>query len=233
MFRKIGETNKVSGVIDELIYLEESKVLKVTVSLNGQWQGHASGQFAFLRFDHKEQGHPFTISSPWTNNGKIFFLIKGLGDYTKDLHKNLKIGQDIVVEGPYGKFNFDSGKSKQIWVAGGIGIAPFMSRIKELAKSDDAKNQDIDLFYSTDENDLTIVDKLKTAAEMANIRLHIIIPTRDGKLNFDRIKETVSKWREAEIWFCGPYKFGESLSKDAIADGISKDDFHQELFEIR
>lgn len=233
LFRKIGKTNKVSGVIDELIYLKENKVLKITIALNGQWPGHTSGQFAFLRFDTKEGGHPYTISSPWTNNGKIFFLVKSLGDYTKDLHRNLKLGQDVVVEGPYGAFNFNSGKSNQIWVAGGIGIAPFMSRIKELAKIKGDKKQNIDLFYSTDENDLAIVDKLNTAAEMGNIRLHVVIPSRDGRLNFDKIKEAVPKWREGDIWFCGPDKFGRSLKKDATASGIPKADFHQELYEIR
>ena len=44
-----------------------------------------------------------------------------------------RIGQPVTVEGPYGRFTFDDGAERQIWIGGGIGIAPFVARMKALA----------------------------------------------------------------------------------------------------
>ncbi len=233
LFRRIGHRRRVVGMIDEIVYLEPSDVLRVVIAFTDEWPGHEEGQFAFVTFDRKEGPHPFTISSPWKDQGKIFFLIKGLGDYTKDLQNKLKVGDYVEVEGPYGQFNFISEKERQIWVAGGIGVAPFVARLKALAMAADKKEKEIDFFYTSNEMDETLIGKLKKGAGEAKIHLHLIQPAKDGRLDFKRICELVPKWQLADIWFCGPAGFGEALKKDAIANGMSTDDFHQELFEMR
>ncbi len=233
LFRRIGIRRRVVGMIDELVLLEEGDVLRVVISFKDEWPGHKEGQFAFVTFDDKEGAHPFTISSPWINNGKIFFLIKGLGDYTKVLRNKLKVGDYAEVEGPYGEFNFNSGKERQIWVAGGIGVAPFVARLKALARAEDKQEKEIDFFYTNNEMDELLIGRLRKGAEQAKINLHLIQPAKDGRLDFKRICELVPEWQLADIWFCGPAGFGEALKKDAIASGMSADDFHQELFEMR
>ena len=52
------------------------------------------------------------------------FSIKGLGDYTRRLPKQLFPGQMVTVEGPYGRFDFRGDCPRQLWLAGGIGITP-------------------------------------------------------------------------------------------------------------
>jgi predicted ferric reductase len=39
----------------------------------------------------------------------------------------------VTVEGPYDRFDFEDGKRRQIWVGAGIGITPFIVRMKQLA----------------------------------------------------------------------------------------------------
>ena len=65
------------GVIDELLRYTDNRVLKVGLALKDRWPGHEAGQFAFVTFNPAEGPHPFTISSAWHNDGKMFFLIKG------------------------------------------------------------------------------------------------------------------------------------------------------------
>lgn len=233
LFRRIGRTRRVVGVVDEVVYLEDGDVLKVVIEFKEQWPGHAAGQFAFVTFDRKEGPHPFTISSPWTNNGKLFFLVKGLGDYTQGLHSRLNIGDFVEVEGPYGQFDFDSGRPRQIWIAGGIGIAPFVARAKQLAEDGGDSGAAVDVFYSTSDTDELMLDRLTSSCAAAGINLHLIVPKRDGHLDFQRITEEVPAWREADFWFCGPTTFGAQLRKDACAAGTLPGDFHQELFEMR
>jgi predicted ferric reductase len=148
------------------------------------------------------------------------------------LPETLKEGDLVTVEGPYGRFEFNNKKPRQIWVAGGIGIAPFVARIKALMKKPDGKM--IDLFYSASEpEDQQFLDRLRTASSEANVRLHVLVPAKDGRLNAERICQMVPEWKEADFWFCGPAGFGQSLRDDLVASGLSSDDFHQELFDMR
>ncbi len=231
LFRKVGYSRRAVGVIEELVHHEDNRVLKVAVALKDRWPGHEAGQFAFVTFDPAEGPHPFTISSSWHGDGKMFFLIKGLGDYTMTLPGALKVGDFVKVEGPYGRFDFASSKPCQIWVAGGIGITPFIARMKALR--DKADGRTVDLFYSTSSPDEGFIAKVRDAAEEAKVRLHVLVPKKDGRLNAERICQTVPDWKDADLWFCGPAGFGRQLQRRFAAKGLATDDFHQELFDMR
>ncbi|MEC9342981.1 MAG: ferric reductase-like transmembrane domain-containing protein, partial [Pseudomonadota bacterium] len=97
------------------------------------------GQFAFLSFSEPglREPHPFTIAG-MEEDGTIRFAIKPLGDYTTRLRKMATVGDRIQVEGGYGRFIHARGGDKQVWLAGGIGITPFLAMADSL-KSDHGK----------------------------------------------------------------------------------------------
>ena len=231
LFRKVGFSRRAVGVIEELVRHPDNRVLKVALALRDRWSGHEAGQFAFVTFDPIEGPHPYTISSAWNGDGKMFFLIKGIGDYTETLPEALRVGDLVTVEGPYGRFDFSGDKSRQIWVAGGIGITPFIARLQALANQADGKT--IDLFYSTSAPDEGFISRVRQRAEAAGVRLHVLVATKDGRLNAERICQAVPEWQSADLWFCGPAGFGQALREDFTAKGLSPDDFHQELFDMR
>ncbi|MGH2805926.1 MAG: ferredoxin reductase family protein, partial [Actinomycetota bacterium] len=90
-----------------------------------------------------EQFHPFSISStPGGRELKIVF--KEVGDYTHAM-RSLEPGTWARVEGPYGTFSYlNLSNERQVWIAGGIGITPFLSMARSL---DDPRFQ-IDFYYS-------------------------------------------------------------------------------------
>lgn len=231
LLRKVGQRRKVVGEIDELARYPDNQVLKVGVRFQGEWPGHQAGQFAFVTFDPAEGAHPFTISSGWTGDGRLFFLIKGLGDYTRQLPGLLHLGAPVIVEGPYGRFVFAQGKARQIWVAGGIGITPFIARMRALAAEPDGRA--VDLFYSTAAPDADFIARLQRDAEAAGVRLHVVASARDGRLDVARICAAVPEWAAADVWFCGPAAFGQALREGFTDKGLRPADFHQELFEMR
>ena len=231
LLRKVGQNRKVVGEIDELVRFPDNRVLKVGIRFRGCWPGHQAGQFAFVNFDPAEGPHPFTISSGWAGDGRMIFLIKGLGDYTERLPELLRIGDTVTVEGPYGRFAFASGKSRQIWVAGGIGITPFIARLKALAAAPDGRT--VDLFYSTAAPDEAFIARLRRDAQAAGVHLHVLASATDGRLDVPRICAAVPAWRDADLWFCGPAGFGQALREGFTALGLPPGDFHQELFEMR
>jgi predicted ferric reductase len=231
LFRRVGYTRRAVGEIEELQRHHANRVLKIAIKLKDRWSGHQAGQFAFVTLDPQEGAHPFTISSAWHDDGRLSFLVKGIGDYTRTLPDNVKIGDLVSVEGPYGRFDFSGSRPRQIWVAGGIGITPFIARLQALALRPDGKS--IDLFYCTSEPDEGFIDKVRRHAERANVRLHVLVSARDGRLNAERLCQTVPQWPTADIWFCGPAGFGQALREGLKARGLDTEHFHQELFEMR
>lgn len=233
LFGRIGVGRTANGVIEALTYYPELRVLETSIRMSGnRWKGHEAGQFAFVTSSKAEGAHPYTIASVWDpDDRRIVFITKALGDHTGRLHDTLKVGMPVSVEGPYGRFVFDDRHPHQIWIGAGIGITPFIARMKHLARS--PSSQKIALFHPTADFEQAAIDKLTADAEAAGVRLHVLVDAKDGLLDADRIRAAVPDWRSASIWFCGPPKFGEALRSDFVAHGLETSKFHQELFEMR
>ena len=231
LFGAVGRSRQAVAEVEAMSLPAGADVLQVDVRLKSRWAGHQAGQFAFVRFDASEGAHPFTITSPWTGDGRLVFLIKGLGDYTRQLPSLLKAGDLLRVEGPYGTFDFAGTHIRQVWVGGGIGITPFIARLQQLALHPDGKA--IDLFYTTATPRDGVVARLREAAQAVGARLHVMVDTVDGRLNAERLCAAVPGWRTADVWFCGPAAFGQALRHDLLAKGLPSRDFHQELFNLR
>ncbi|CAB3787893.1 Carnitine monooxygenase reductase subunit [Paraburkholderia ultramafica] len=226
LLRRVGHTRRAVGVIENLIHHRNNRVLGIVIKLKDRWLGHAAGQFAFVTFDPAEGPHPFTISSAWHDDGKLRFHIKGIGDYTERLPETLKPGDLVTVEGPYGTFDFRSGKPRQVWIAGGIGITPFLARMQARVRDQDERA--VDLFYSTNAPDQAFIDAVEQLATRGNVRLHVLVSGKDERLTAKRLCEIVPEWMSADVWFCGAAGFGRTLRRDLAARGL-----HQELFDMR
>ncbi|WP_340109679.1 ferric reductase-like transmembrane domain-containing protein [Pikeienuella sp. HZG-20] len=236
IFGRIGAGRRVAGEIVEMRTYPGVRSLETVIRLGAGWRGHQAGQFAFVTSNPVEGAHPYTIASAWSPDERTAaFVAKELGDHTTGLADRLKLGQRVTVEGPYGRFTFDDGLPRQIWIGAGIGITPFLARMKEMAtEAPDGVRPEIDLFHTTREVDEAALERLAGDARAAKIRLHLLIDARDGRLTGQRIRDEVAGWREASLWFCGPSKFGAALRADFAAQGFPVDErFHHELFELR
>lgn len=230
--RQIGRSRKVSGTIETVRTFAAMGVTEIHMQLDDGWKGHEGGQFAFVKFDHSEGQHPFTLASAWDPaTRKIMIITKGLGDYTDVLPARIKAGDTVTVEGPYGRFTFDDGKPRQVWIGGGIGITPFIARMKERAMT--PGTEAIDLIHSVKELEPQALELLKADAKAAKVNLHVLVEGKDGRLSGDRLRQMCPDWQSASVWFCGPAAFGHSVRTDLIAHGLAPKDFHQELFNMR
>ncbi|HWL56758.1 MAG TPA: ferric reductase-like transmembrane domain-containing protein [Paracoccus sp. (in: a-proteobacteria)] len=239
LLRRIGASRQVQGDIRTLHYYPGVQVLETEIGIADGWPGHKAGQFAFARSDPSEGAHPYTIASDWRpERPGITFLTKELGDHTSRLREKVAVGQAVRVEGPYGCFTFDDDRPRQIWIAGGIGITPFVARMKHLAWQSRADGrtagQSIDLFHSTADVDREALDNLAADVRSSAVRLHLMVDARDGRLTGEQIRKAVPGWEEASIWFCGPVGFGNALKQDFARHGFPvQERFHQEFFDLR
>ncbi|MBP8185248.1 MAG: ferric reductase-like transmembrane domain-containing protein [Pseudomonas sp.] len=231
--KRIGARRKVQGAIHSLTEYPQLSVLETRIALQAGWPGHKAGQFAFVTSSAAEGAHPYTIASAWNPpQQQISFITKALGDHTSRLPQILHVGDRVTVEGPYGCFTFDDQKRRQIWIGAGIGITPFVARLKQLALTPDRQHS-IDLFHPAGEYSPQAMDKLRAAAAAAAVRLHLLVANQNDRLNGARLRQQIPDWQDASVWFCGPKGFGQSLRDDLVAHGLKPADFHQELFQMR
>jgi predicted ferric reductase len=231
LFGRIGLSRKASGAIEALRLYDENQMLDVDVRLETAWRGHEAGQFAFVDFDDVEAAHPFSITSAWHDDGLLKFSIKGLGDYTRTLAGSLHVGQGVVVEGPYGRFNFQGDGSRQIWIGGGVGVTPFIARLKQLVLV--GRSDPVDLFYATNAPDAQFLAPIRQLAHQTGTAFHLMDGSRDDRLTLAKLAAMVPEWKQADVWFCGPSGFGDAMRRAMLAQGLPASRFHQELFEMR
>lgn len=254
---KIGQSRKVQGTIKSISgraistqptssSMSATGIIEVECQLEKKWQGHNAGQFAFVTFNRLEGAHPFTIANSDNGNGQVTFQIKALGDYTKRLDHKLSVGQAVTVEGPYGRFNFNAKKPNavQIWIAGGIGVTPFLAKLEELQNTlaqsavahDHAQElTQTQLHYSTSDSasDPFVKRLQKICISLPSIQLHIHDSNQGEKLTTEQLLRQDAKKGTMEVWFCGPAAWAKIL-EDELREKLSGSlVFHKEAFELR
>lgn len=220
---RIEELNKSGGAV-AVGLVPSSKGLR-----------HQAGQFAFVKFktegDHEV--HPFTISSAPQENRNIRFTFKPLGDDTYNLAKILKTGVRAKISPAFGHFTRRAkSKRPEIWIAGGIGITPFMA----FAQGLDASETPIQLFYCVKSKSEAahLSDLEALAAKHANFKLHLVESSTDGRLTPDKVAQLADQpVSQSTVFFCGPEVMRALLMTGFRKMGLGRRHFRYEEFEIR
>ena len=192
------------------------------------------GQFVFISFRQKnfeEEAHPFTLTSSDKNNNLII-NIKSLGDYTSNID-DIKVGTTAKIEGPFGKF-FQLGDKNlgEIWVAGGIGITPFLSYARSLSEGADKK---IDFYYSvSSKNEALYIDELtKITGQHGNFRLiPYYIDDEPCYLNAEIIQKKSGNLIDKNFYICASPTMTRKLKRQLKELGVSGNQIYFEEFQL-
>lgn len=234
LFGLIGKKRSVSGSV-VTVNRPADNITEVICQLDQKWPGHRPGQFAFVTFDKAEGAHPFTIASADRNDGSVSFQIKTLGDHTAQLADTLAAGQTITVEGPYGCFDFtrSNPKARQVWIAGGVGITPFIAWLESLQNGPARQyHADLHYFVRDAENDPFVKRLESLCVGLPNVKLYIHSANRNPTTSDKLFKDDMQQNR-SEVWFCGPSGLADKLKKRFESEWTGKFTFHQEAFEMR
>lgn len=193
------------------------------------------GQFVFLRFDMDgalSESHPFSVTS-CSHDEYLSLGIKVLGDYTAMIY-TLKPGAICRIEGPFGAFSYLKAKSRrQIWIAGGIGITPFLSMAREINVSKD-NNYQIDLYYSVkNEAEAAFFGELEQMAKQnPNFKFHQHFSEKEGYISAKTAVNDRNDVSDTEVFLCGPGGFMQSLRRQFVASGFNNNKIHSEEFNL-
>lgn len=212
--------------------LDES-VVEISLEPLGRALSFMPGQFVFVSFRGGAVGrepHPFSIASS-PHASRLDFVVKALGDHTIAL-RALPTGTLAEVEGPYGALSYlNVPNVRQIWIAGGIGITPFLS----MARSIDASAYEIDFYYCTEgpEHAHFLDELYELADRFPQFR---VIPVRKrslGRISADDIVGVSRPIQEgAAILICGPPVMNENLTKQFLAIGVPRNEIYFEDFSF-
>lgn len=222
---------KYKYIVSEVKVLAGGTVTEVSLRPAGPKMNFIPGQFAFISFideQVKNESHPFSLTSA-TRDETISFNMKNLGDYTSTLSK-LSVGSQAFIEGPFGKFSYKEVTNKnQIWVAGGIGITPYLSMASEVSKEAD---YNIDLYYCLKNKSEAV--RLEELKKLENESFRVIehYSDTDGFINPDIIKEKSGGFEGKDIFLCAPPMMIEILRKGFIQSGVDKNRIHSEEFKL-
>ncbi|GAB6108328.1 ferredoxin reductase family protein [Fusibacter bizertensis] len=207
---------------------------------------YVPGQFGFFSVQSqgfKMEEHPFTISSSPTNRTHIAITVKALGDFTQKI-KDVKTGDAVMVDGPYGKFSYLDFKHEQstVFVAGGVGITPVLSMIHYM-KHIDAQRHVLLIWAVKKKEDLIQYAELEEVRSlMPNFTLIPVVSNDDtwtgerGRLNYHRMKSWLSsphfQNQSTGYFVCGPENLLQTTLESLKQIGISKNQIHYEQFTV-
>lgn len=229
LFSKIF-VRRYSYVVEKVSSLTNN-VIEVIFTPRNQPMVYRAGQFAYFQFEDSKnisrEEHPFSIASnPQDSSLKI--VTKDLGDYTTKMSA-IQPGSLVSVEGPFGIFLKDNPKN-QIWIAGGIGITPFLGKLGSLPAE-----SNIFIFYCVNNKEELLYKDAFEALVKENPHFHFIpwISKDVGYLTAEKVKEIVKTISENfEINICGPAPFMAGLRTQFVAMGLKNKNIKSEEFSF-
>jgi len=212
----------------------QGTTLELALEPTGARLRHNAGQFAVLKVQVPglREPHVFTIASD-PGDPQLRFYIRRLGDWTDRLHEADLVGQDVIVEGPYGEFS-PLGKPDQptVWVAGGVGISPFLSTIDGLR--DERGRAPVTLFYAVRSvDDAMAIGALRDAADTGALKLVLCSSSDGNRFSAALLSEHFEpgSLHNAHVAVCGPS--GLVAVTEAAAKRLGAKHVEREDFDIR
>lgn len=188
-----------------------------------------AGQFAFASFaagPSREQ-HPFTISSGPASDPR--FSVLASGDFTDALQGGLPAGSAVRIEGPYGAFTVDRGGPSQVWLAGGIGITPFLAMAADLGP-----DTRVLLVWSVRTRGEAVYDGdlAALAARKPNLEYRLHVTSESGHLALATLRPEAGI-AEDSVFLCGPLPMRVEFLRQLKSLGVPRCRIFFEEFRLR
>ena len=200
------------------------------------------GQFLYLKLQSANvpgDEHPFTISSSPERKGDISITAKQLGDFTNNLNK-VKIGDSATITGGYGAFTYVKYPDRKMlcFIAGGIGITPFLSMIRYMHDHQD-DTEVVLLWGIRNLSEAICKEELEDYTRtLKNFRFVPVLSHDEsysgekGLINSDLIKKYVEHPYSYDFYICGPPIMLDIQLKNLNALEVPSQNIHYERFSI-
>jgi ferredoxin-NADP reductase len=219
--------------------VEGTKILRLE-PLEGAIPAYKSGQWVFLHLLDSNGAsvdkRPYSIASAPSAPYLEFCIEMRNGAFTSRLDK-VVVGTVLGMEGPAGRMTYE-GQKKAAFIAGGCGIAPIISMLRQIA-GEGAGGQFV-LFYSVRSKDRLIYgDELKRLKKKNPCIKTVVTLTREtpakwrgecGRINHEMITKHAGKPNEFAWWMCGPVEMVKNMRECLGGMGVDAKDIQMEAW---
>jgi len=138
------------------------------------------------------------------------------------MHNNVKVGDEMKISYPVNLFSLDLRAKKHLFLAGGIGITPFLAQIKQLERF----NGNWELHYACRTESLgSYVDELTSHHPNET---HIYYDDQDDKI--DLVNLLYGQPLGTHVYVCGPKGMIAWVRETAASEGWPRESIHYEEF---
>ena len=193
----------------------------------------APGQFVLVAFFHgaRYRGcgefHPFTISGIGPEH-EFRIGVKALGDCTRRM-QSLETGVAARVHGPFGEFLNALPARPQLWVAGGIGITPFLGWLRHQPVSQPTRL----VYLYRGQRDAAYLDELTELAANCPALSLLAEASGAGLPDLGRALPDAAALVDHECYVCGPPGLIDAASRTLQERGVPLERIHFEHFDFR
>lgn len=205
----------------------------VTLRSDTPLPGFRAGQFTTLA--HNQAGaeaHPFTIAGGDATTRR--FVIRAAGDWTEDFVQNTQLGAQLRVGRGEGRFlpQTTTKRSPQLWVAGGVGITPFLAALERMQPDAGAP---VTLIYCVrSQNSAGALQDIEHhAARLPQLDVIVLSSARNQTLTPKHLTRIIQGMpRNTRAYMCGPEGL-KALVIQAWAQAGMPRRLHSEQFDFR
>ncbi|MFL9959687.1 benzoate 1,2-dioxygenase electron transfer component BenC [Paraburkholderia sediminicola] len=193
------------------------------------------GQYVNIDVPGIGQHRSYSFSSA-PGESKISFLIKKIpGGVMSTWLESAQAGNKVELTGPLGSFYLRAVERPLLFLAGGTGLAPFLSMLEVLARA--SSQQKVHLIYGvTRDLDLVQVDAIDAyVAKLPNFTYSTVVADaesthpRKGWVTQHMPAEAVNDG-DVDVYLCGPPPMVDAVRKHFDDNGVKPNSFHYEKF---
>lgn len=192
------------------------------------------GQYVYLKLGYISEDHPFSVTQFNPETGELTVAYRVFGMYTKVLQR-VKEGTRVFLSGPYGSFMSDLSESDTrpvVYLAGGIGVTPFVDRIMNEAG---VREQ---WLFAANRNRATavLVPPLKEqlgdrCISVYNQQTEPLAPGEEsGFISAEVLTRYLGEPTRYTYYLCGPPPMMKALTKTVTDLGVPAGNIHSETF---
>jgi predicted ferric reductase len=202
---------------------------------------YRAGQFVWLRVAPSPFGladNPFSIVSAPASGPEVEFLVKEAGDFTRTVG-SIPPGSAAWLDGPHGSLTIPRAASGVGLVAGGSGVAPLVSVLRQMRATGDDRPVRL-LYADRREDQLVCVEELRALLTGPGSRLTIALSEPPegwrgvtGVVDLAALKTCFGDVRDLARWrflVCGPPGMIDSAEAGLRVLGVRERDIRSERF---
>lgn len=211
---------------------------------------YVAGQYLTFRFDdvaEKPIVRSYTMSSSPCQEGFSAFTVKRVegGKISNWLCDEVKVGSVLRARGPIGKFVFDPKIDKKhlIMVAGGSGVTPFISIVREhqahLGKTGSPERMTLLVSYRS-KQDLICWPEIEAARQVEGVKVHVTLSREaaeaegfwHGRITDEQLVKAIGgDYQAATFMTCGPQAIMDHAAAHWRQAGVPEEHIKMESFE--